>query len=63
MAQQPSVSFQIALTLLAALLLGGHASLVRDVWVGGRHVVEDGTHFRWSSAVEDYRKVASEIWD
>lgn len=48
--------------LLAALVLAGHASLVRDVWVGGRHVVEDGSMLRWESTLDDYRRVASKVW-
>jgi len=48
--------------LLAALFLAGHAAIVRDVWVGGRHLVEDGTMLRWDSALEDYRRVAQKIW-
>ena len=30
------------LLIIAAMVLAGHAAIVRDVWVGGRHVVEDG---------------------
>jgi len=48
--------------LLSSLFLGGSASLVRDVWVGGRHVVEDGELLRWATAAEDYRKVAQKVW-
>jgi len=48
--------------LLAALVLAGHAALVRDVWVGGRHVVEDGTMLRWDSTLEEYQRVAQKIW-
>jgi formimidoylglutamate deiminase len=48
--------------LLAALVLGGHTHLVRDVWVGGRQVVTDGVMLRWQSALESYRKVARRVW-
>ncbi len=48
--------------LLAAIALGGHASMVRDVWVGGRHVVEEGTVLRWESTLEEYDRVAQRIW-
>ena len=48
--------------LLAALVLGGHTHLVRDVWVGGRQVVTDGVMLRWQSALDSYRKVARRVW-
>ena len=48
--------------LLAAVVFGGHAGSVKDVWVGGRQVVEEGTMLRWDSALEDYRKVVKRIW-
>lgn len=48
--------------LLAALVLSGHPSLVRDVWVGGRQVVTDGVMLRWQSALDAYRKVARKVW-
>jgi len=48
--------------LLAALVFAGGAALVRDVWVGGRHVVEDGTMLRWESTLEEYCRVAQKVW-
>ena len=40
--------------LLAALVLGATAQLVRDVFVGGRRVVEDGRHPGWKELKEDF---------
>ena len=47
--------------LLAAIALGGGAHLVKDVWVGGQHVVSDGIHVRWETAVRDYAEAAAQI--
>ena len=51
-----------AAALLAALILSGSAGQVRDVWVGGKHVVEDGVHLRWDAVLSRYRKVISDLW-
>jgi len=48
--------------LLAAMVFAGSSALVRDVWVGGRNVVEDGTMLRWDSTLEEYRRVVQKIW-
>ena len=48
--------------LLAALILGGGARQVRDVWVGGKHLVEDGVHLRWDAVLSRYRTVAAKLW-
>jgi len=48
--------------LLAALAVAGHARLVKDVWVAGRHVVTDGVLLRWQGALEAYNKVSRRIW-
>ncbi|MCP4869047.1 MAG: formimidoylglutamate deiminase [Proteobacteria bacterium] len=48
--------------LLAAIAVAGHSRLVKDVWVGGRHVVTDGVLLRWQGALEAYNKVAKRIW-
>lgn len=44
-------------SLLAGLTLAGNASLVRDVWVGGRQVVDDGVHPGWESSLAAYTEV------
>ena len=48
--------------MLASLFLSGNSSLVRDVWIGGRHLVEDGLLLRWATAAEEYREVAGRVW-
>jgi len=48
--------------LLAAVVFGGQAASVKDVWVGGRQVVEEGTMLRWDSALDEYRRVVKRIW-
>lgn len=49
-------------SLLAAVAFTGHSNQVKDVWVGGRQVVEEGTMLRWESTLEEYRRVAQRIW-
>jgi len=44
-------------SLLAGVALTGNASLVRDVWVGGAQVVENGVHPGWETALSDYDEV------
>jgi formimidoylglutamate deiminase len=48
--------------LLAALVLGGTSRLVRDVWIGGRRVVQDGEHLRWGAVLSRYREVVAALW-
>ena len=48
--------------LLAAVVFAADANMVKDVWVGGRHVVEEGTMLRWESTLAEYRRVAQRIW-
>ena len=48
--------------LLGALAVAGHNRLVRDVWVGGRHVVNDGAMIRWTESLKAYLGVVRKIW-
>ncbi|MEE2830281.1 MAG: amidohydrolase family protein, partial [Myxococcota bacterium] len=48
--------------VLAALVLGGHASQVCDAWVGGRHIISEGRHLRWEAAQQGYTAVARRVW-
>ena len=49
-------------SLLAGVMLTGHPSQVRDVWVGGRHIVIDGEVLRWEAARSNYLAVARKLW-
>ena len=45
-----------------ALVLGGHAGLVDDVWVGGHRVVEGGRHPGMAEAVRGYEAVVEAVF-
>ena len=47
---------------LANLVLSGSPHLVKDVWVGGRHTVDDGVLLRWDAAAEAYCKVTERVF-
>jgi formimidoylglutamate deiminase len=49
-------------SLLAGIMLTGHPAQVRDVWVGGRHIVIDGEVLRWEAARSNYLAVARKLW-
>jgi formimidoylglutamate deiminase len=51
-----------ARTLFSALAMGGHPRLVSDVWVAGRHEVQDGECLRWEQACEDYVQVVRKVF-
>lgn len=50
-----------AASLRDAICLAGTASLVRDVWVGGRQVIRDGHHSGWDAALADYLEVVRSL--
>jgi formimidoylglutamate deiminase len=47
--------------VLDGWIFGAGAEVVRDVMVGGRWVVRDGTHTLWETAVENYGRVVSRL--
>jgi formimidoylglutamate deiminase len=48
-------------TLLDALVFGGNANLIRDVYVGGRQVVVDGRHAGETTIFERFRRALARL--
>jgi formimidoylglutamate deiminase len=60
--QTPSMFHRAGDTLFDAFVFAAHGtSPVRDVWIGGKHVVADGKHAGEEKAARDFRR-AMERW-
>jgi formimidoylglutamate deiminase len=60
--EDPNLAERAAPQLLSALVFCEHGgNPVRDVFVGGRAVIEDGRHRTEQAARQDYRKVLAEL--
>jgi formimidoylglutamate deiminase len=58
----PSLAGCSAGTLADALMLTAASAAVRDVWVGGRAVIADGTHTLQEAATRDFERVARRVF-
>ena len=55
--RDPSLAGSTAETLLSDLTLGASPRVVREVWIGGQHVVRGGWHPEEDAIVDAYRGV------
>jgi formimidoylglutamate deiminase len=49
-------------SLPGSLVFGGSPRLVRDVYVAGRRVIENGRHAREETILEEFRKLQTRLW-
>ncbi|HSM42016.1 MAG TPA: formimidoylglutamate deiminase, partial [Afifellaceae bacterium] len=47
--------------LLNGWIFSGDKSCVRDVWIGGRHVVQHGRHVRHETVLQDFRQAMERL--
>ncbi len=58
----PSICGASRDTLLPTVVFSLERTALRDVWVGGRRVVQDGRHAALEGAVRDFRRSMERLW-
>jgi formimidoylglutamate deiminase len=59
----PSVAGATRDTLLSNIIFSSGRSAVRDVVVGGDHIVRDGNHLNASKIIRDFRTLQERLWE
>jgi formimidoylglutamate deiminase len=58
----PSICGSEPASWVANLVFSSERTAVRDVWVRGRRIVEDGRHAAAESTIESFRRVMRRLW-